>query len=175
MGIEFPCIKLLDYRKKWDELEQSKNPFAFVVMAHLKTQETQRNMEDRYRWKVELTKNLYRQGLKKQDILNLYLFIDWIMEIPEELDEAFYNEIREMEEEKKMPYISTAERIGIKKGKEIGLSKGLSKGELIGKILLSEEMLKRKSSSKKELMEKSLKELNEIFRGLKVDLTNIVK
>jgi hypothetical protein len=36
----FPCVKLLDYREKWLELEASTHPFASVMMAHLKAVET---------------------------------------------------------------------------------------------------------------------------------------
>lgn len=35
----FPTIKLLDYGQQWQSLENSSNPFATVVMAHLKSQE----------------------------------------------------------------------------------------------------------------------------------------
>jgi hypothetical protein len=33
-------IKLIDYIPLWAKLEASQNPFAIVVMAHLKTKET---------------------------------------------------------------------------------------------------------------------------------------
>src|SRR5688572_23238702 len=33
--LEFPTIKLLAYKAQWAELEQSRNPFAVLVMAHL--------------------------------------------------------------------------------------------------------------------------------------------
>lgn len=39
----FPVIKLVDYNKKWAELETSVDPFANVVLAHLKTQATTHN------------------------------------------------------------------------------------------------------------------------------------
>jgi hypothetical protein len=32
---KFPIIKLIDYERKWHQLERSRNPFALVVMAHL--------------------------------------------------------------------------------------------------------------------------------------------
>ncbi|MEI2689585.1 MAG: hypothetical protein V9H69_07660 [Anaerolineae bacterium] len=41
--LDFPTVKLLDYRKQWSKLEFSVNPFATVVMAHLKAQETRRD------------------------------------------------------------------------------------------------------------------------------------
>lgn len=36
LNFEFSMMKLLDYRGRWEELEASQNPFAWVVMAHLK-------------------------------------------------------------------------------------------------------------------------------------------
>ncbi|MGK7877809.1 MAG: transposase, partial [Xenococcaceae cyanobacterium] len=40
ISLEFPIVKLLDYEAQWFELEQSTNPFAVMVMAHLKTKAT---------------------------------------------------------------------------------------------------------------------------------------
>jgi hypothetical protein len=36
VSFTFPIVKLLDYRARWQDLERSTNPFATVVMAHLK-------------------------------------------------------------------------------------------------------------------------------------------
>src|SRR5207248_10602115 len=36
MGIVFPVVKLLDYAERGDELERSTNPFAAIVLAHVK-------------------------------------------------------------------------------------------------------------------------------------------
>ena len=58
---EFPSVKLLDYKDKWEDLKQSDNPFAIVVMAHIKMLETRNNLEDRLYWKVEISKILYEQ------------------------------------------------------------------------------------------------------------------
>ncbi|QTA84065.1 hypothetical protein [Desulfonema magnum] len=132
----FPVVKILDYKKQWEELEKSDSPFAVVVMAHLKTQETAKDKESRRRWKLELTKSLYRQGFEKQDIINLYRFIDWLMALPKELEKTYHEELVKFEEERKMQYVTTAERIGIQKGEKIGIQKGekigIQKGEKIG-------------------------------------------
>lgn len=40
VSLRFPVVKLLDYEAQWESLEQSSNPFAIMVMAHLKTQAT---------------------------------------------------------------------------------------------------------------------------------------
>jgi len=44
----------LDYRKKWNALEKSDNPFAIVVMTHLKMLETKKDKLQRLDWKIEL-------------------------------------------------------------------------------------------------------------------------
>ena len=51
-------VKLLDYRDRWQALEQDSNPFALVVMAHLKTQATRRNATDLKEWKLRLIRTL---------------------------------------------------------------------------------------------------------------------
>ncbi|QTA87666.1 Uncharacterized protein dnm_037000 [Desulfonema magnum] len=113
----FPTAKIFDYKKRLEELEKSDNPFAVVVAVHLRTMETKGNDTSRWNWKIELTKSLYRRGFKKQDILNLYHFIDWIMALPEALEKTYHQEIMRFEEEHKMQYITTAERIGMEKGR----------------------------------------------------------
>jgi uncharacterized protein Smg (DUF494 family) len=58
-------------------------------MAHLKTKETKRDAEARKEWKFRLTRRLYEQGYERQDILNLFRFLDWLMALPEGLKQAF--------------------------------------------------------------------------------------
>ena len=83
-------------------------------MAHLKAMETNKNTSLRKQWKFELTKLLYEKGYSKKEVLNLYSFIDWVLNLPTELEEIFLQELTIYEEEKKMPYVTNAERIGDK-------------------------------------------------------------
>lgn len=121
---EFPVIKLLDYEPQWDELEISRNPLAIAVMAHLKTKETKGNAQARKDWKFRLTRQLYEQGYERQDILNLFRFIDWLMLLPEELKQAFRAELEQLEQERQMPYITSIEQMAIEKGKAEGRAEG---------------------------------------------------
>ncbi len=178
----FPVVKLLMYRDHQETLKASDNPFAIVVLAHLKTLETQKDDQSRMRWKVSLTKELYRRGFSRSDILKLYHFIDWLMVLPEDLEQACYRDIEQFEEEHKMPYITTAERIGrtkglaegLEKGKKEGLEKGkkegLEKGTLIGEILLAQRILRLTIYSKEELEGKSLEELKDFFAKFEAKL-----
>jgi len=63
---------------------------------------------------------LYNKGWDKNDILNIYKFIDWIIVLPEELELQYQIAIEEVEEDNNMAYITTAERVGMKRGIEIG-------------------------------------------------------
>ena len=128
VGLTFPVVKLLDYREQWSALEESSNPFATVVMAHLKAQETRGDEEERRTWKLFLTRRLYDRGYGREDVLHLFRFIDWVMRLPEALEEGFWQEVRQYEEVKHMPYITSVERMGIKKGMQQGLLAGIELG-----------------------------------------------
>lgn len=113
-------MKLLDYRERWSWLEEQDNPFATVVMAHLKTQETRKDPAERKRWKISLMRRLYERGYSKKDIIYLFKFIDWLMLLPAELEEEFLEEVETYKEGGQMTYVTSAERRGIKRGKEQG-------------------------------------------------------
>ncbi len=131
VGIRFPSVKLVDFRARWAELEASTNPFAVVVQAHLKTQETRRAPDARYRAKLALARGLYRRGWPRADVLELFRFIDWMMRLPEALDERLWSEIQTYEEAQRMPYVTSIERIGIRKGVQQGVAQGLQHERLL--------------------------------------------
>jgi flagellar biosynthesis/type III secretory pathway protein FliH len=101
-------------------------------MAHLKAQETRGKGEERKRWKWSLTRRLFERGYAREDVLNLLRFIDWVMRLPQELEESFWQEVEQYEEERRMRYVTSIERIGMKKGREQGLQQGLQQGLLQG-------------------------------------------
>ncbi len=116
VSLEFPTVKLLDYAPRWEELAASRNPFAVVVMAHLKTLATRGDAPERLRWKLSLIRGLYEGGYSKPDVLELFRIIDWLMVLPEELAHSFDEALERFEEEKQMPYVTSIERHGIEKG-----------------------------------------------------------
>ncbi len=113
---EFPVVKLLDYAGQYEELETDPNPFAVVVLAHLKAMETRRSPAERHAWKVRLVKGLYGRGMEPEDVRRLFDFIDWILELPAPQERLFWDEIDAYQREKRMPFINIAERVGIEKG-----------------------------------------------------------
>jgi hypothetical protein len=75
LNFEFGTVKLINYTTRWAELEDSDNPLATVVMAHLKVLETKGNVDQRKAWKLRLTRASYDKGYGQQEILDLYRFI----------------------------------------------------------------------------------------------------
>ncbi len=126
VSFEFPTVKLIDYNEA--ELEQSDNPFAIVVLAHLYTKQTKHDAETRYDFKWRLTRMLYERGYTKERILSLYRYIDWLLALPPYLEEKLQITITEYEETQKMPYMTNIERMGYNRGIEEGVAQGMEKG-----------------------------------------------
>jgi hypothetical protein len=138
LAFQFPAVKLLDYVGQEAALETNPNPFAAVVLAHLKTKATEQDPRQRRAWKVRLVKGLYERGLGREDVLELFRVIDWMMELPKPLEERFREDIYEYEEAKHMRYVTSVERFGIEKGLKQGEKKGLQTGLLTGIALALE-------------------------------------
>jgi hypothetical protein len=64
--------------------------------------------------------------------LNLFRFIDWMMQLPDELEKVFWEEIRHYEEDKHMPYVTSVEKIGYQRGMVSGRLEGKLEGKLEG-------------------------------------------
>jgi hypothetical protein len=121
-GIRFPPVKLLDFAAHTAVLEASTNPFAPVVLAHLKAQETRRDPAGRHAWKVRLVRGLYERGFSAQDVRELFRLIDWMMELPPPFKTMFWQDVENIQRERSMPFISTPEWYGHCKGLRQGIA-----------------------------------------------------
>ncbi|MBD2295557.1 DUF4351 domain-containing protein [Anabaena sphaerica FACHB-251] len=165
LNFEFGTVKLLDYQNRWTELEASDNPFATVVMAHLKTQQTSKKPTERKTWKFSLIRRLYEQGLQEKDIRNLYRFIDWVMMLPKALEAEFWQDFKQFEQERTMAYITTGERIGYERG--------ITEGEQnIVVRLLQKRFGELPQETKAKIQTLSLNQLEELGEAL-LDFTAI--
>jgi hypothetical protein len=112
--VDFLMVKLLDYQ--WEDLEQSENIWAIMVMAHLKTKATTSNLTEREQWKGNLVRDLYQRGLTKLEIINLGKFIDKMMTLPPQLQLNFKTKLNQYEKEIQMPFLSTLEEMALEQG-----------------------------------------------------------
>jgi hypothetical protein len=134
MGIRFPIVKLVDYGSQAGQLEAVANPFATAVLAHLKTRETRADPAARRTWKMRLIKSLYDRGLDGEQVRLLFRFLDLILVLPRELEKALSLELAEFERERKMPYVSSIERIAREEGKAEGKAEGRAEGKVEAKV-----------------------------------------
>ena len=125
---KFALIKLRDYAAQRETLEQSRNPFAAVVLAHLSTRQTRHDWAARYAAKVKLIKAIHERKWTPETVWQLFRVIDWMMDLPKPLEVNFWQEINRYEQEKKMPFMTTPERIG----REQGLAEGRVEGRAEG-------------------------------------------
>ncbi len=125
VSLKFPTVKLLDYEERWSELEASSNPFAIIVMAHLKTKATTGKLPQREQWKWKLIRGLYEKEFEREQIIKLFEIIDNMMTLSPELQSSLESKIKQFEEERTMPLMSNMELRGIEQGKKIGKEIGV--------------------------------------------------
>ena len=86
--------------------------------------------------KLRVMRRLYHQGYNREQIIGWYRFVDWVMGLPPELERRFLADLEALEEETKMPYDTSAERIGreegLKEGLQVGREEGMREGLLAG-------------------------------------------
>ncbi len=121
--MRYPIVKLLDWRARDEELAASVNPFAVVVRAYLAAQETAGAAEARGRAKIGLIRGLYGQGHERGLVLELLRLIDWLVALPPEQERLVAQELEQIEEEQRMAYVTSWERMGLVDGQRMALLK----------------------------------------------------
>ena len=127
-GVEFQYLisRLMDYDR--EALLADDNPMAIVVLAAQERERLRRRYRARYDVKWHLIRMLYQRNYTRQEIIDLFEFIDWVLQLNDKDEERLQEEINKLEEVNQMPYITSAERIGIQKGLQQGLQQGVQQG-----------------------------------------------
>ena len=97
------------------------------MLAQLDAQEA-RTEDDRFVSKVRLVKTLYERGHSREDIIQLFRFIDWLLILPRELELKVQEKIEALEKGKAMPYVTSIERIANERGLHEGLFEAIKTG-----------------------------------------------
>ena len=123
MGTEntfsYPIVKLTDFEstENWASLEASNNVFALLVMAQIKAKRLKGNNQGLYEFRLGLTRSLYKRGFTREQVIELFNFIGWMIQLPEAYENRFFEDIKVVEEELKKPYINVIEQYGIRQGR----------------------------------------------------------
>ena len=108
--------KLTDYEERLDELLESDNVFGWITAAHILTQKTKKQHQERYAAKLHLVRILYQRHWEKQRIIDLLYIADWLMQLPDWLNSLIWQELETIEEKENMEYVTSIERIGMVRG-----------------------------------------------------------
>ena len=131
--LRFPAVKLLDYAAQQDQLYTNPNPFALVTLAHLLTQATRQDMNARFAAKWKLVQLLYQRGWDKQQVIDLFSVLDWMMRLPEQLKRSLWHNIEVLEEQEKMRYVTSVEQLYSEKWMQQGMQQGMQRGLMQGR------------------------------------------
>jgi hypothetical protein len=153
--------KLLDYAQDQAGLYSNPNPFALVTLAHLLTQATRQDMNARFAAKWKLVQLLYQRGWGKQQVIDLFSVLDWMMRLPEQLKRSLWHNIEVLEEQEKMRYVTSVEQLYSEKWMQQGLIQGRAEGEAyaLQRLLqkrfgpLSEDVLARLQTARVDELE----------------------
>ena len=120
IAFTYPIAKLTDYEteSQWSSLKESDNVFALLVMAQIKAKRLKGHNQALFEFRLGLTRLLYQRGYSREQVVELFHFIGWMIRLPKPLEYQLIEAVKIVEEEYKMPYINTVEQYGIEKGIE---------------------------------------------------------
>jgi hypothetical protein len=131
LDFRFPIVKLLDYKTE-EELAADPSPFALASLVQLRKIQAGKDVQQRYQFKLALIREMYSHGHSRDDIIKLLRFIDYILQLPEELAVQLRREVESIEEKFNMPYVTSFERLAKQEGVELGRQEGIEHGVLQG-------------------------------------------
>jgi len=86
----------------------------------------------RYQAKRTLVRLLYKHGWSRQRVLDLFAVLDWMMRLPDGLEQRLWQDIEQIEGETRMKYVTSVERLAIQRGMQQGMQQGKLEGKLEG-------------------------------------------
>ena len=69
-------------------------------------------------------RSLYERGKSSDEIRQMFRVVDWMMDLPPALELQFKAVLEQIEVEKKMPYVTSVERLAKEEGREEGRDAG---------------------------------------------------
>jgi hypothetical protein len=130
--LRWPLVKLLDHAGRINELEAGPHLFGWMVVAHLLAQQTPTDIPARKAGKLRLLRGLYSRNLEAEDVRQWSRYLDWLLPLPEAEEDDVDRQILQAEKEKQMPFVTSFERFGFKRGRQEGLDEGRKEGRLAG-------------------------------------------
>jgi hypothetical protein len=111
-----------------EELSKNENPFALAILAALHSIKAKNNEEMKLKFKLKLVRMLLKRGYGEKEIIEMFRFIDGVIKLNDIMKEKlFKEELLKIEEVKRVPYITSIERLAKEEGEEKGIRNTLEK------------------------------------------------
>ncbi len=140
VSYKFNIYKIIDQRI--ETLEANNNSFALIVLAVLYSINNNTD-EEKYIFKLRLIRQLLRNNYTREKIEKIFIFINAIISLSDEMEIQLDNELINLEEGDvnsmglacyKSNIAKAIYKDGLAKGKEEGIEKGIEKGMIEAKI-----------------------------------------
>ena len=95
---EFPVFKVIECADAVGEFERTDNPFALLVAAHQVALVTRHDAPRRCQERFRLVRYLYRHGLERKQVLDLFRLIAWLTRLPENWELQFQEQLVKFEQ-----------------------------------------------------------------------------
>ncbi len=133
LRVEFQLAKLIYFEDKREELERSTNLFAVITGMQLEEMALKQRLQHsrnkpgeqvnkRYELKKRLMKKLLQKDFLQKELdsdqtASLFKFLDWLVPLPPVREEQLIDEVDAETGGGTMTYVTSWERLGVKKGK----------------------------------------------------------
>ena len=74
--------------------------------------------------KRELVRLLYAQGWERQRVIDLFAIIDWMLQLPQPMEQQVWQDLETIEGKADMKYVTSVERLASERGRETWMAKG---------------------------------------------------
>ncbi len=125
LTFDFEPVKVLDWRGREVELLRHENPVGLFLLSHLESRRTHNDPDERARVKLGLIQRLAEKRLDADDLRLWYRLLDWFLDLPAGVEKRVWQEVARLQQEKKMPFVTFADRYEREQGKREGLLVGL--------------------------------------------------
>ncbi|MFA7242388.1 MAG: DUF4351 domain-containing protein [Sulfuricellaceae bacterium] len=131
-------------RKFYSNFEEDSNICAIRDAGHGGTPAHTPDPAARYQAKLALVRRLYRREWDKQRILDLFAILDWMMRLPDSLEQKLWQNIEQIEGETRMRYVTSVERLAAERGMQQGIQQGVQQGMQKGESLIIKRLLAKR-------------------------------
>ncbi len=123
--LEFPVAKLNDFATP--EIIDSPNPFSLIIRAHIRARASKRDPHKRYDLRMalmeEVAERVKDNEAEAERLFGVIKFIEYVMQLPEDMEDKFYNEYKSRHEGEKV-FVTSFERRGRAEGRAEGRVEG---------------------------------------------------